>query len=89
MISIIKIMDELYSETYFQKYRTAEYELARTNYDQKQKIFLQKLDADLQKEFNCLKDLYGQIEFARESELMQFVFDFCCNLFFCMFPKNI
>lgn len=91
MISLIKIIDLLYAETYFEKYKTAEYELADNNYDQKRKIFLQKLDENLQKDFICLEDLRGQVELAREDELMQFVFDFCCGLFFELFlkPKQI
>lgn len=85
MKQIIRIIDELYSETYYKKYYTAEHKLASNNYDQKREEYLNKIGEDLKNDFICLEDLRSQIEIAYEDELMQFVFDFCCNLFFDMF----
>ena len=88
MNSIISIINVLYAETYFAKYKTAEHEFASNNYDQKREMFLKRLDKDLHRDFVSLEDLRGQVEIAREDELLQFVFDFCCNLFFDMFLKQ-
>ena len=87
MKSILKIMDEMYSETYYKKYYTEAHERASKDYDQKRADFLDKICDTLQNEFYCLEDSRCQVEIERETEIMQFVFDFCCNLFFEMFLK--